>query len=497
MPSKRGRDPRATTTTAAGSERFERPRDEPEVLTLVIAWYPDEPHRAGEFAVIPATGTTQVLGRGTGDGEPRVRFFSARPGRLAPTGPLGAPALSRRQLEATGGKDGVDVRSVGRCPMRVNGVERDTATIRPGDTIRFRQELTLLCARRRARIAPLRHLESEMAFAFGSPDPQGIVGESPYVWGQRDEIAFAAKSGAHVLLLGESGTGKELVARAIHALSRRSARPFVTRNAATLPAGLIDAELFGNVRNYPNPGTADRPGLFGQSDGGFLFLDELGELPAELHAHLLRVLDAAGEYQRLGESAIRRSDFRLIAATNRDRSEMKHDLLARFGVRIELPPLRERREDIPLLVHHLVARAASRAPDVAARFLDTGDPARPVARVDAKLVEILLRRDLWGNTRELETILFSAMSKSDGNAIAWDAKAVDVDPAPRGRAESQPPHRPRNDEPSEAEVRAALAMESGNVARAAKMLGLSSRYALYRVMGKLGIDPGDSGTGPF
>ena len=117
------------------------------------------------------------------------------------------------------------------------------------------------------------------------------------------------------MLLGETGTGKELAARAVHRFSTRADRPLVARNAATMPAGLIDAELFGNARNYPNPGMAERPGLVGQADGGFLFLDEIGELPSELQAHLLRVLDAGGEYQRLGESRVRRSDFRLLAAT--------------------------------------------------------------------------------------------------------------------------------------------------------------------------------------
>jgi two-component system nitrogen regulation response regulator GlnG/two-component system response regulator HydG len=474
------------TTIATESDRFGRGRQEPEVTTLVIAWYPDDPRRVGELAVAPPKGTTHVMGRGDAEEEPRVRFFRSRPGRLEPTEPLAAPGLSRRQLEVTGHEDGIEVRAVGRCPMRVNEVERETATVRPGDTIRFRQELVLFCCRRPVRLPPLRHFAIPPTASFGSPDSAGIVGESPAAWALRDEIGFAARSGAHVLLLGETGTGKELAARAIHALSGQPSRPFVARNAATLPSGLIDAELFGNVRNYPNPGMPDRPGLVGQADGGFLFLDELGELSVDSHAHLLRVLDADGEYQRLGETATRRSQFRLIAATNRDPTEIKHDLLARLTIRVEIPPLAERREDIPLLLHHLVSQAAKRSPEVAARFLEATDPARPTARADARLVEAVLRRDFPGNTRELDAILWTAISKSDGDVIAWDSDAVASTPPPDGRPGSRP-SRPRNEDPGEEEVRAALAREQGNVARAAKGLGLSSRYALYRIMGKLGI----------
>ncbi len=138
------------------------------------------------------------------------------------------------------------------------------------------------------------------------------------MWQMRERIAFAANAGKHVLLHGESGTGKELAARALHALSSRAGKPFVSRNAATLPSGLIDAELFGSARNYPNAGMPERAGLVGQADGGTLFLDEIAEIPAEQQAHLLRVLDADGEYQRLGEATTRRSDLVLVGATNRD-----------------------------------------------------------------------------------------------------------------------------------------------------------------------------------
>jgi two-component system nitrogen regulation response regulator GlnG/two-component system response regulator HydG len=161
-----------------------------------------------------------------------------------------------------------------------------------------------------------------------------MIGESPAAWDLREQLAAGAVQGAHVLLLGESGAGKELAARALHALSARSAGPFVARNAATIPDSLVDAELFGTAKNYPNSGSPERVGLVGEADGGHLMLDEIGELSDVHQAHLLRLLDRGGEYHRLGESHTRLSDLRLIAATNRYPASLKHDLLARFALHL-------------------------------------------------------------------------------------------------------------------------------------------------------------------
>jgi DNA-binding NtrC family response regulator len=485
------REPRTTrnrnATTIAAKSEGHRAVAEPDVTVLVVAWYPDEPQRVGELAVVPAKGARQVLGRGEDGPDPRLRIFRARPGRLDLTDPLWSAALSRRQLELEPTAEGVDVLRVGRCPMRVNGVECDSAVLRPGDTLRLRQELVLFCTRRPARIPPVRHLDSAAMSDFGEPDPSGILGESPAVWTLRDAIAFAAKADAHALLHGESGTGKELAARAVHRLSRRSKRALVSRNAATIPSGLIDAELFGNVRNYPNPGMADRAGLIGEANGGYLFLDEIGELPSELQARLLRVLDSGGEYQRLGESTPRFSDFRLLAATNRDPGQLKHDLLARLTVRIDLPSLAQRREDIPLLARHLVIRAAYKSPEVAGRFVGPPGERPTEVRVDAKLIDELLRHDYVGNTRTLDSILWAAMASSDGDVIAWSEAAFALGEATYER-DAAPQPRTRNEEPTEEEIRSELARVDGSVTRAAQALGLSSRYALYRLMAKLGID---------
>jgi DNA-binding NtrC family response regulator len=366
--------------------------------------------------------------------------------------------------------------------MRVNGAAVTDAIVTPGDTLSVSGQLVLYCTRRAAIAPPLRHFPSEAKRAFGEADATGIIGESPASWTLRESIAFAAKAGTHTLLLGQSGTGKELAARAIHSLSGRAARPLVSRNAATLPAGLIDAELFGNLRNYPNPGTVERPGLIGGADGGFLFLDEVGDLPSDLQAHLLRVLDGAGEYQRLGEASVRRSDFVLLGATNRDSSTLKHDLLARMTGRVELPALADRREDIPLLVRHLLLRAATRSPEIVERFLERDAGRSPWPRIAPSLIEHLLKRDYPSNTRELEALLWNAMRDSEGDRLELSEPLV-------ARSEGGRPSEVGR-EPSADEIRAAMEQAGGNVRRAARALGVSSRYALYRLLKRHGIDTG-------
>ena len=477
-----------TTRTSSGESSGEQ-LAEPLVATFVIAWCREEPDRVGELAVVPPD-AQMVLGRGAPDSERRMCFFRPRPGRLEPASPLASRGLSRRQLEVRPGPDGIEVRRVGRCPMRINGVECDEGSVAPGDTLAFRQELVLLCVRRPACPSPLRHFRPDKSGVFGSADSLGIIGESPATWLLRDELAFAAKSARHVLLVGESGTNKELATRAIHTLSSRAERALVARNAATLPSALIDAEIFGNLKNYPNPGMLDRPGLVGQADGGFLFLDEVGELSQELQSHLLRVLDSGGEYQRLGEAITRRSNFCLLAATNRDPADLRADLRARLTVKVELPPLSERREDIPLLVRHLVLNAASASPDLAMRFKATTPAGVTHARVDSKLIESLLHRDYAGNVRELEAVLWKAMSASDGDFVAYvDSTLADENRKGTTEQSDGVSGRARNRTPSEDEIREALAKATGNVAQAAKELGLSSRYALYRRLVKLGIEP--------
>ncbi|AKV04386.1 sigma-54-dependent transcriptional regulator [Labilithrix luteola] len=461
----------------------------PDIIALVIAWSSHEPDRVGEIAVLAPSSSDAALGRGADDvrGEPRVRFWRQRPGTLGQCPPLSSPSLSRRQLLVRPTERGLRLERVGRCPMLVNGIVRDVAEIVPGDVVQLRSELVLLCVERQALIPPVRFLPASAMAAFGEVDPLGLLGESPAMWALRERIAFAAKTPNHVLVHGDSGTGKELVARALHALSADPQGPFVSRSAATLPEGLIDAELFGNVRNYPNPGMPERAGLIGEADGGTLFLDEVGELPPEQQAHLLRVLDRDGEYQRLGEGRVRRSTFRFVAATNRDPRLLKHDFAARMTLRIDVPSLAERREDIPLLAAHLLERAARSSPAVAASFVEARHETRPRVRVDPALIEMLLARAYRTNVRELEAILWQAIAESQSDRVsapsASRASTKKSRMVARARGEEE-----GSRAPSLEEITTALAEHGGSIPRAARALGLTSRFALNRLVKHHGLD---------
>ena len=487
----------STTTIVTDSERVPTHGPGAAVTALVIAWCAAEPDRVGEIAIIAEGGTAQELGRGPGENpsEQRVRFYRQRPASMIEGPPLISPGLSRRQLLLIPTPAGVRIDRIGKCALEVNGHRVDAAEVRPGDVIILRRELVLFCTRRPAWVPPPRQFPAQHWGGFGDADALGIIGESPHVWRLRESIAFAAKADNHVLLLGESGTGKELAAHAIHRLSSRAAGTFVARNAATLPSGLIDAELFGNAKNYPNPGMPDRPGLIGEADGGSLFLDEIGELPVELQSHLLRVLDADGEYQRLGEGTSRRSRLRLVAATNRDIAALKYDFAARFTTRVDLPSLTNRREDIPLLVRHLLLRAAKRSPEIAGHFIAQTERGHEYPRIHPLLVQHLLQRQYSANIRELDAALWRAMSDSHGDVIEAPAelRTVASGKHPSAAPSASPSELPASPvesrpEPGAEEIRSALLRHEGRVAEAARTLGLTSRYALYRLMKKHGID---------
>ncbi len=461
------------STISVALEDSRSAADQEWVPALVIAWSVDEPHRLGEVALFDGRVGEYVLGRGGAErGETRVCFFRQRPGELVPTAPLQDPAISRRQLVVRVRGKRLEVEGVGRCSVFVRGALAHKAVVDAGDTIMLGAQLLLLCVRRPPVMNTSLHYNMQHAAPFGECDAHGMLGESPVAWQLRDDLVFAASAGKHILIRGASGTGKELAARAIHHHSVRASKPFVARNAATLPSGLIDAELFGNAKNYPNPGMAERPGLVGQAHEGTLFLDEIAELPSDLQSHLLRVLDCNGEYQRLGEASPRHSDFVLVGATNREPEALKHDLLARLALRIGLAPLEARREDIPLLVRHIMFAAARRSPHVE-RFLSR-ESGRVRPRVELALIDHLVRRQYETHVRELDSLLWRAMAESRKDTVVLPAELRTLSTAPP--------------EPTAEELRSTLEREKGNVRRAAQALGLPSRYALYRLMKKRGIE---------
>jgi two-component system nitrogen regulation response regulator GlnG/two-component system response regulator HydG len=445
---------------------------------FAVAWCAEQPSRIGEVAFVPPSGSV-IVGRGRQrpeDAHARAELIQQRPGVSIKCDPLASKRLSRQQLRLEGARGHATVEVMGRCRTHVNGVlAKGKVRVDTGDTVMMDGALVLVCVQRPQELPPLRDAE-QPAFAFGAADPVGIVGESQAVWALRDRVAFIAPTQGHVLLTGESGVGKELVAKALHARSPRARGALVARNAATLPSGLIDAELFGHAASYPNPGTAERTGLIGEADGGTLFLDEIGELAPELQAHLLRVLDADGEYQRLGESRMRRSDFRLVAATNRREEELKSDFLARFKLRIHVPSLGERIEDIPLLLRHLAQRAAATDARVRERYAPEGEP-----RLAAPLVEALVRHRYTLNVRELDNLLWTAITESAGDSIGLtdgvksrlSHPATFTDPASLTKGA----------------IEQALESCDGSQQRAYRLLNLKNRDVLYRLLKKHGINP--------
>ncbi|MFO0742531.1 MAG: sigma 54-interacting transcriptional regulator [Labilithrix sp.] len=433
-------------------------------LGFVLAWSPVEAARTGEWAKIPRG--KSIFGRGSGEpGETRIGFAPSRPGATTKASPLTSRGLSRQQIVLHADGAAVEAVHAGRAPMHVNGRRTDRASLRAGDVVMIEGECVLLVAARDLRLFGG---GAAASFPFGQPDEHGLVGESPASFQLRDQLAFVAAREEHVLVSGPSGAGKEVCARAIHVRSSRARGPFVARNAATIPAGLIDAELFGNAKNYPNAGMRERRGLIGEADGGTLFLDEIGELPTELQAHLLRLLDA-GEYHCLGEDRPRKANVRLLTATNRSPETLKHDLLARLALRIEVPGLDDRIEDIPLLVRHLVRKLATGA--LRARFFEGDEP-----RIAPELVVDLLMHTYTTHVRELHGLLLVAMADSTEDFL-------DTSPRLRERIVERTAPAELTDDA----IREALAREGGNVSAAWKALGMSSRDALKRLLKKRGI----------
>src|SRR5690348_9200718 len=310
--------------------------------------------------------------------------------------------------------------------------------------------------------------------------PAGIVGRSPQL---AAAIALADKVARHpstVLITGESGTGKELVARHIHRQSPRAAAPFVAVNCGAIPETLLESELFGHAKGAFTGASSDREGLFADADGGTLFLDELGELPIALQVKLLRALQE-GEVRRVGDDASRRVDVRVVAATSRHlesevaEGRFRADLFYRVNVvRIHLPPLRERSEDVPELVRHFIDRFNARL-------------GLRVTGVSAAAMRALIEHPWPGNVRELENTVERAMVLTDNDRIDL-AQLPTLTPlaagAPASTTESASLDlsvKRRTDALERMLIREALARTQGNRTRAARLLDLSHRALLYKI----------------
>ena len=335
---------------------------------------------------------------------------------------------------------------------------------------------------RAAQTVLLRHqnvrLQGQVDAAYGF---EGIIGESSAIRKIISTIKQVAPSDLAILISGESGTGKELVAAALHKHSKRSAKRFVPFNAASQSETLLEDELFGHVRGAYTGADRDREGVFEYADGGTLFLDEIGDMPLMMQSKLLRVLET-GEVVRLGSNESRRTDVRFVSATNRDLQALMHegkfreDLYFRIkGAQIEVPPLRERREDVPMLVNHALGKFAAQL-------------GRPIPTITQPAMMRLVAYSWPGNVRELLNVVQKMLVMGEAADVV-DVRDVPEEVRADGAQETTGLGSLAGvglDRLEKVAIRQTLAMTGGNREQAAQLLGIGER-TLYRKLKEYGL----------
>jgi DNA-binding NtrC family response regulator len=317
-------------------------------------------------------------------------------------------------------------------------------------------------------------LEAENKLLRDGHKPQHMIATAASMRPVLQLIESVGASDANVLVTGENGTGKEVVAQTLHAISPRASKAMVTVNVGALSEGTFESELFGHVKGAFTDAKTDRVGRFELADGGTIFLDEIANVPLAQQAKLLRVVET-GEFERVGSSRTRRVDVRILSATNADLREevaggrFRQDLLFRLNtVEIRLPPLRERREDIPLLAHHFLNIYARRY-------------RKPLTTFSEGATASLLNYEWPGNVRELDHAVERAVLMARGEQV----EAADLNLQP-GREAERGLEEMSLDEVECFLIRKTLARFDGNVGQAAEALGLS-RSALYRRLQRYGL----------
>ncbi len=357
---------------------------------------------------------------------------------------------------------------------------------KPYDLAALREKLARAVGRRRLMSAS-REQRAPAGPRGRSQEAPELVGHSPAIIEVMKTVARVAPTQATVLLLGETGTGKELVARTIHRYSDRAGRRFVAVNCSALAEGLLESELFGHVRGAFTGAAGSRPGLFREADRGTLFLDEIGDVSSGLQARLLRALQEH-EIVPVGSETPVKVDVRVIAATHRDlaalvrEGRVREDLYYRLNVvTLELPPLRERRQDIPVLIDHFL------------RELTERHGRGPVA-VDPEAQERLLAHDWPGNIRELQNVLERALVLAEQDVIGPEHLPAEVGARrPAAEAPPRPPEPAPGPLPSLEEVERrhvirVLEATGGSREEASRILGISRR-TLTRMVQRWGLPP--------
>ncbi len=458
---------------AAGSDsRDQKPSvlladDQPDVLQALRMFLQPE-----GFAIETANSPTAVL-RAVEAKEFDVLLVDLNYSRDTTSGQEGLDLLS--QLHGFDGTLPIIVMTAwGSIELVVDAMQRGARDFiqKPWDNARLltvlRTQVELGRALRRGQ-----RLETENRILRDEKYPR-LIAQSRAMKPVLEIIERVGPSDANILITGENGTGKGLVAQALHAVSLRSARPMVSVNVGGLSEGVFESELFGHVRGAFTDAKADRVGRFELADGGTLFLDEIANIAMSQQAKLLRVIET-GELERVGSSQTRRVNVRLISATNSNlRAEVgegrfREDLLFRLNtIEIDLPPLRERREDVALLAGHFLRQHAKRY-------------RKSIDGFEANAMKSLIEYHWPGNVRELDHAVERAVLMSTSRSIRTSDLALRGNADPVARIEDM-----SIEEVEYVLIRKALARNDGNVSRAAEDLGLS-RSALYRRLQKYGL----------
>jgi DNA-binding NtrC family response regulator len=336
-------------------------------------------------------------------------------------------------------------------------------------------------------------LENKQLLKARDKDFSPLVGQSPAMEKVFEKISLVASSDVTVLITGESGTGKDLTARSIHRHSQRSKAAFIPINCPTIPEHILESELFGHKKGAFTSAFQDKTGLFQEADKGTIFLDEIGDIGLSIQTKLLRVIQEK-EIKPLGDNRVRKVDVRIIASTNQDlrakiaQKEFREDLFYRLSViTIELPPLRDRIEDIPLLAEHLVAKNCKKLN-------------QPLKTISSQVMELLLKHPWQGNVRELENALVQGILYCRNEEIQeTDIPISDagMNLCPDNSLDAHLMEMPYKQAKETVLTRfnheyvgARLSSANGNITQAARRCGLD-RQALQQVMKRFDIDPDD------
>jgi len=366
-------------------------------------------------------------------------------------------------------------------PARILDVRGRAVPISVSTALLREEDGTLLGAVQTFRdLSALEQLRREIQASYTFED---IIGKSEAFQKIFAILPDIAESESTVLIEGPSGSGKELLARAIHNLSHRRKHPYVVVNCGTLPPNLFESELFGYKPGAFTDAKKDKPGRIAIAEGGTIFFDEIGDLPLETQAKLLRVLQER-EYEPLGGVKTRRANVRVVAATNKSLTDLvakggfRDDLYFRLAVvRLTIPPLRERRGDIPYLVEHFIERFNARRN-------------KSIEGVTPQVMEILMRHDFPGNVRELENVIEYGFVLCHDSRIDLKHLPEDLQPVSLVRVPKAPRRSESALQRAEAEaIQETLAATQGHLGRAAGQLGIS-RTTLWRKMHKYGIGTG-------